>query len=120
MDNTVSFKNRRRSERTTLVHQITALCWFNRWLKPVIQVRVVDISNHGMQLYSKDQLNLNGATMRIKTLDRGIRGTIVWQKPGREGYVCGFMVNEGQTISDEEIDLINELETTLEDIPKEL
>lgn len=104
----VSFDNRRKSKRTLLTKPVTAKCWFNRWLKPVIEVQVIDISNHGMKLSSKTQLHLGDATIRQKSVGKAIHGRIVWQKNEEEGtFVFGFMVSEGYEISDEDVEAIN-------------
>lgn len=98
-----SFTNRRKSSRIELKTTVPASCLFNRWFKPVIQVQVIDVSNHGMKLFTKDYLKLSNATIRIEALNEGVKGKVVWRHERNGGYMCGFMVQEGNEISDEDI-----------------
>ncbi len=103
-----SFINRRKSTRTELRTVVAASCLFNRWFKPVIPVQIIDISNHGMKIFTQDYLKLSNASMRIDVLGETLRGKIVWRIERNGGYMCGFMVQEGHEISDEDIDhLVN-------------
>ncbi|NIY93112.1 PilZ domain-containing protein [Vibrio diazotrophicus] len=98
-----SFTNRRKSSRVELDTLIPASCLFNRWLRPVIQVQIVDVSNHGMKLFTNVFLDLSSTTIRIRALKADVKGKVVWRHKRDGGYMCGFMVQEGNEISDEEI-----------------
>lgn len=104
-----SFTNRRKSSRIELETTVPASCLFNRWFKPVIQVQVIDVSNHGMKLFTKDYLKLSNATIRIDALKEGVKGKVVWRHERDGGYMCGFMVQEGNEISDEDIAYLTNL-----------
>ncbi|WP_165311193.1 PilZ domain-containing protein [Vibrio ziniensis] len=105
-----SFINRRKSTRTELETMVPASCLFNRWFKPVIKVQIVDVSNHGMKIFSSDYLKLSNASIRIDVLGETVKGKIVWRTEREGGYMCGFLVQEGDEISDEDIENLGHLQ----------
>ncbi len=101
------FSNRRKSSRTELITRVSVSCLFNRWFKPVINAEIVDISNHGMKIYTREYLKLSSTTIKIDVLGQNIRGKIVWRNERDDGFMCGFMVAEGDEISDDDIHVLN-------------
>ncbi len=99
-------QNRRQAIRIELDMRVSASCLFNRWLKPVSSVQIVDVSKHGMKIFTSDYLNLSTSTIRINELGESYKGKIVWRNERDEGYMCGFMLNEGDEISDEDIEYL--------------
>jgi len=106
---TYQINNRRQSIRIELDPRVSASCLFNRWLKPVTNVQIVDVSKHGMKIFSRDYLKLSASTVRVNELGESIKGKIVWRNECNDGYMCGFMFNEGEEISDEDIEILCKL-----------
>ncbi len=104
-----SFNNRRKSSRTELNTRVPASCLFNRWFKPVIDVEIVDISNHGMKIFTRDYLKLSSSTIRVNELGQTIRGKFVWRNERDDGFMYGFMVAEGDEISNDDIQLLTQV-----------
>ncbi len=101
--------NRRQSVRIELDPRVSASCLFNRWLKPVINVQIVDVSKHGMKIFARDYLKMSTSTVRINELGESLKGKIVWRNERDGGYMCGFMFNEGEEISDDDIAFLSQL-----------
>ncbi len=101
--------NRRQSVRIELDPRVSASCLFNRWLKPVVDVQIVDVSKHGMKIFARDYLKLSTSTVRINELGESLKGKIVWRNERDGGYMCGFMFNEGEEISDDDIEFLSQL-----------
>ncbi len=105
-----SFNNRRKSTRIELDTRVAASCLFNRWLKPVIEVQLVDVSSHGMKIFAYDYLKLSNAKIRVDVLSEVVKGKIVWRNERDDGYMCGFMIEEGYELSDEDIKCLCEVQ----------
>lgn len=101
------FAAMREHERIKLINPCPAVCWFNGLLRPHSIVRVLDISNGGMMLFSRRELKETGCTIRIQEL-LSIHGDIVWREKISFGFMYGFKADK--RIQDEIISEVNDLE----------
>ncbi|MFV0449626.1 MAG: PilZ domain-containing protein [Vibrio sp.] len=107
---------RRQDKRYYYVNNIPAICLFNRWYMPAIRIKIIDVSEHGMKFFTRSQLSMSGATIYFNFLDNKIKGEIIWQKKTENGYLCGFEVRSGHSISNDDISLISVMDDYLSEL----